>query len=252
MDIAAYAVEALVQEDHWWFVGRRQLFSRELARLSLDRRAVTFDTGTSTGTNLRMLRDFGFCNVTGLDLSDEAIRFCTEKGLGHVKKGDVNALPFADETFELCLATDIIEHVDDDIGALRELNRALKPGGHLLITVPAFASLWGLQDKVSHHKRRYHLRELKAKAETAGFTVERRYYFNFILFAPIFLARQIIRIAGLEDRLKSENEVYSPFINRILLPIFALDARLAPMLRLPFGVSILMLAKKGAARTVSR
>jgi SAM-dependent methyltransferase len=244
MDIAAYAAEALVEKDHWWFVGRRQLFSRELARLSLDRRAATLDTGTSTGTNLRMLRDLGFCNVTGLDLSDEAIRFCTEKGLGPVQKGDINALPFSDEMFDLVLATDIIEHVDDDTGALYELNRALKPGGHLLITVPAFPSLWGLQDKVSHHKRRYRLCGLKAKVEAAGFTVERRYYFNFILFAPIFLARQIIRIAGLDNRLKSESEVHSSGINRILMPIFALDTRLAPMLRLPFGVSILMLARK--------
>jgi SAM-dependent methyltransferase len=244
MDIAAYAAEAIVEKDHWWFVGRRQLFSRELARLTLDHHAATLDTGTSTGTNLRMLRDLGFCNVTGLDLNDEAIRFCTEKGLGHVQKGDLNALPFGDQTFELVLATDIIEHVDDDLGALRELNRALKPGGHLLITVPAFASLWGLQDKVSHHKRRYRMRRLKAKVETAGFIVERRYYFNFILFVPIFLARQIIRMAGLDDHLKSENEVHSPCINRILLPIFALDTRLAPILRLPFGVSILMLAHK--------
>jgi SAM-dependent methyltransferase len=244
MDIAAYATEALVEKDHWWFVGRRQLFSRELARLSLDRRAATLDAGTSTGANLRMLRDLGFCNVTGLDLSDEAIRFCTEKDLAPVQKGDINALPFADETFDLVLATDIIEHVDDDIGALCELNRALKPGGHLLITVPAFPSLWGLQDKASHHKRRYRLRGLKAKVEAVGFTVERRYYFNFILFAAIFLARQIIRIGGLETRLKSENEVHSAGINSILMPIFALDTRLAPMLRLPFGVSILMLARK--------
>jgi SAM-dependent methyltransferase len=244
MDVAAYAAEALVEKDHWWFVGRRQLFSRELAKLRLGQHAATLDTGTSTGTNLRMLRDLGFRNVSGLDLSDEAIAFCAEKGLGAVQKGDLNALPFADETFDLVLATDIIEHVDDDIGALRQLNRALKPGGHLLVTVPAFPSLWGLQDKVSHHKRRYRLLGLKAKVEAAGFTVERRYYFNFILFVPIFLARQIIRMAGLEERLKSENEVHSPSINRILLPIFALDTRLAPILRLPFGVSILMLARK--------
>jgi SAM-dependent methyltransferase len=244
MDVAAYAAEALVEKDHWWFVGRRQLFSRELASLALDQHAATLDIGTSTGTNLRMLRDLGFRNVTGLDLNDEAIRFCAEKGLGTVQKGHVNALPFADETFDLVLATDIIEHVDDDIGALRELNRALKSGGHLLITVPAFPSLWGLQDKVSHHKRRYRMRGLKAKVEAAGLTVERGYYFNFILFAPIFLARQIIRMTSLDDRLKSENEVHSPGINRILLPIFALDTRLAPMLRPPFGVSILMLARK--------
>jgi len=244
MEIATYAIEAEVEATHWWFAGRRRLFAREIDKTGLPRTSRVLDVGTSTGANLRLLRDLGFHAVEGLDFSNEAIRYCRDKGLGLVRYGDVRSMPFADESFDLLLATDIIEHVDDDIGALRQLNRALKPGGHLLVTVPAFPSLWGLQDKVSHHKRRYRLLGLKAKVEAAGFTVERRYYFNFILFAPIFLARQIIRIAGLDNRLKSENEVHSAGINSILMPIFALDTRLAPMLRLPFGVSILMLARK--------
>ena len=108
------------------------------------------------GTNLRLLQELGICRTArGLDLSDDAIRWCAEKGLGTVEKGDVCNLPFGEASFELVLATDIIEHVDDDLQAITEIRRVLAPGGTAIITVPAFQSLWGLQDDVAHHKRRY-------------------------------------------------------------------------------------------------
>jgi ubiquinone/menaquinone biosynthesis C-methylase UbiE len=91
-----------------------------------------------------MLSDLGFKHVTGVDMSDDAIRFCAEKGLGHVEK-----LPFDNVSFDVVLATDIIEHVDDDNRALAEIARVLRPGGKVLITVPAFQALWGLQDEVA-------------------------------------------------------------------------------------------------------
>jgi ubiquinone/menaquinone biosynthesis C-methylase UbiE len=147
MEAETYTAEAAAEPTHWWFVGRRRLFGRELVRQAVAIDARVLDIGTSTGANLRMLRDLGFHQVTGLDKSDDAIRFCDEKGLGHVEKGDVCALPFPDSNFDLVLATDIIEHVDDDDRALMEIARVLKPGGRLLVTAPAFQSLWGLQDR---------------------------------------------------------------------------------------------------------
>src|SRR6516165_7069554 len=89
MDLAAYAVEAEVEETHWWFVGRRRLFGREIAGLGLSKDAPVLDVGTSTGTNLRMLTELGYRRVVGLYLSDEAIRFWANKGLGVVHRGDV-------------------------------------------------------------------------------------------------------------------------------------------------------------------
>jgi ubiquinone/menaquinone biosynthesis C-methylase UbiE len=134
-----YEVEAQVEQHHWWFTGRRKLFARIIQQLGIPTAAPTLDVGTSVGTNLRMLRDSGFSDVVGLDFSDEAARWCAEKGLGTVRKGDITAMPFEDESFSLVLATDIIEHVDDDRRALSEIRRVLKPGGHVLITVPGYA-----------------------------------------------------------------------------------------------------------------
>src|SRR5438552_10308354 len=114
MDRATFEVEAAVEATHWWFVGRRKLFSKEILGRGLPSDARVLDVGTSTGTNLRMLRSIGFSNVEGLDLDEEAIRFCAEKGFGAVTRGDILNMPFEDCRFDLVLATDIIEHVDDD------------------------------------------------------------------------------------------------------------------------------------------
>lgn len=245
MDIATYEAEAKVEATHWWFKGRRRLFGREIGKLQLDPGASILDVGTSTGTNLRMLKSLGFRNVTGLDSSPEAIRYCAEKDLGTVQQGDICNLPFPDATFDLILATDIIEHVDEDATALLELSRALRPGGHILITVPAFQSLWGLQDDVSHHKRRYRKQSLNTAISIAGLTPQKSYYFNFVLFGPIWLARRLIRAT--RPNLKSENELNNPAINAVLTTIFEIDCRVAPLIHAPFGVSALTLAQRPAS-----
>jgi SAM-dependent methyltransferase len=242
METGTFAVEARVEEAHWWFVGRRRLFAREIGRLGLPPDAGVLDIGTGTGSGLRMLRDCGFRNVRGVDASDDAIAFAAAKGLGRVERGSIYAVPAADASQALVLATDVIEHVDDDIRALREVARVLAPGGYLLLTVPAFPSLWGLQDQRAHHKRRYRLQPLRRLLESAGIAPLRSYYFNYLLFGPIWLARQAIRVLNVD--LESENEVNSPVINGLLTPIFRLDCATAPWVRPPFGVSALVLGRK--------
>jgi len=242
MDSATYAVEAAVEESHWWFVGRRELFGREIARLGLAPSSRVADVGTGTGAGLRLLRELGFCHVRGVDMSEEAIRYCALKKLGEVQKGDACALPFPDASYDLICATDVIEHVDDDALALAEIARVLRHDAYALLTVPTFASLWGLQDDKAHHKRRYRLAPLLAQVETAGLVPVRSYYFNYLLFAPIWTARQIIRLAAI--RLNSENEVNAPAVNRLLTAIFRFDCLTAPHLRPPFGVSALIVARK--------
>jgi SAM-dependent methyltransferase len=241
MDVAAYASEAIVEADHWWFVGRRRLFSRIIARQGIGPDADVLDVGTSTGTNLRMLRELGFRNVVGVDNSPDAIRFCAEKGLGSVRLGDVCALPFPDQSFDLILATDIIEHVDDDAAALKELRRVLRPAGMLLLSVPTFEMLWGLQDDVSHHRRRYTMPQLVSKLRGCDFVPVEHFYFNYILFLPILLARRAMRV--LPMRFDSENQLNPGWLNRVLSPLFRFDVWSAQHMHPPFGVSALVLAR---------
>jgi len=240
MEISTYAIEAQVEATHWWFTGRRRLLGRMIAAFGLPADARILDIGTSTGTNLRMLRDLGFSRYEGLDMSDEAVRWCADKGYGKVTRGDACALPFPDASFDLVLATDIIEHVDDDVLALGEIRRVLKPGGRVLVTVPAFPILWGLQDEIGHHKRRYRMAELVTRIGQADLVVHRRFHFNYLLFLPILLARRIIAVFGI--RLQNENEVNSPLINRVLSWVFRFDVWTAPKVKPPFGVSCLAVA----------
>jgi SAM-dependent methyltransferase len=237
-----YAVEAAIEETHWWFVGRRRLFARELQKASIARNARVLDVGTGTGTNLRMLRGLRYSVVEGLDFSDDAIRWCASKGLGPVRLGSVEDMPFEDRSFDLVLATDIIEHVDDDRLALAEIARVLAPGGTALITVPAFPVLWGRQDDVSLHRRRYRMAGLLDLLRASGFSVRHAYHFNYLLFVPIWVARRTMRLAGLQ--LHSEGQVGAPVLDQLLSAIFTLDILTAPRLRPPFGVSILVLAVK--------
>jgi SAM-dependent methyltransferase len=247
MEATVYAVEAEVERTHWWFVNRRRLFGMELKRAGLAGEARTLDVGSGTGSNLRLLRDLGYRNVVGLDASDDAIRYCAEKGLPPVRRGDVCALPFPDASFDLVMATDIIEHVDDDGQALRELRRVMAPSGVLLLTVPAFASLWGLQDRVSMHKRRYRMKPLLQLLRRSGLGPLRSYYFNYLLFAPIWLARRAIDALGI--KLSSEGEVNSPLLNTVLSGVFAVDVATARVLHPPFGVSILVIARRSELPT---
>jgi SAM-dependent methyltransferase len=240
METLTYAVEAEIEATHWWFTERRRLFARIIAKLALPGDARILDIGTSTGTNLRMLRELGFVRVEGLDQSEEAVRWCAEKGYGKVTIGDVCQLPFGDGEFDLVLATDIIEHVDDDAAALREIRRVLKSGGRALITVPAFPILWGVQDEIGQHKRRYRAGELLARTKAAGLSIVKSFYFNYLLFLPILAVRSLVRRSRMNMR--SENELNSPLINRLLKLVFRFDVWTAPVLHPPFGVSYLALA----------
>jgi SAM-dependent methyltransferase len=244
MDLGVYEAEARVEATHWWFTGRRKLFGRIIRELPLGKEEPVLDVGTSTGTNLRLLREMGFAKVTGLDMSEDAIRFCAEKGLGPVQLGDVTRMPFGDGAFSLVLATDIIEHIDDDARALAEIGRVLKPNGSVLFTVPAFMSLWGLQDVVSHHKRRYRRHDFLERVRAAGLEPGEAFYFNYLLFAPIWSARQLMKVV--KPSVKSENELNPDWLNAALGVVFNVDTRTAPWLRPPFGVSILVLARKRA------
>jgi SAM-dependent methyltransferase len=244
MRLATFSAEAEVEENHWWFVGRRKLFARLIKKIGIAPDAAILDVGSSTGTNLRMLRSEGFANFQGVDISPESKRFCESKGLGSVRLGSILDLPYPSDSFDLVLATDVIEHVDDDLTALSEIQRILRPGGFALITVPAFQSLWGPQDVVAEHKRRYRMPQLLARIERSELDVVARFHFNYLLFLPIFLARKLLRFFAVTIR--SENDLNFGLMNSVLRAVFGFDAWSAALLKPPFGVSILAVCQKPA------
>lgn len=238
-----YEIESQIEEKHWWFVVRRQLFTRYINALNFDKtNAKILDIGSSSGTNLRMLKELGFKHYQGFDNNILSKIFCEKKELGKVTIGDICENNFADNSFDLILASDVIEHIENDEKAIFEIKRILKPKGHAIITAPCFMSLWGIHDEQVMHKRRYRLKEISQKITKQNLQILESFYFNFALFLPIFLFRKITKIFKIKP--VSENRVNNNLLNKILQKIFAIDVLLAPKIKSPYGVSAFLLIKK--------
>lgn len=236
---AYYALEGR----HWWFVGRRAIFLRLLDEHAPGAGPLdVLDFGCGTGAFLPYLERFG--RVQAVDGDEDAVAFCHQRGRKEVLTVPARAaLPFADATFDLVTTLDVIEHIDDDVAALRELHRVMRPGGLLLVAVPAFMFLWGDQDEISHHRRRYTDGTLRSTLCAADFAVERSSYFNTWMFPPIAAVRVARRLIRPPSADRTDFDVGPAALNRVLSRLFASEAALVSRGRLPFGASLLALAR---------
>jgi SAM-dependent methyltransferase len=237
-----YPILFRVEQSHWWHIGRRKIiasFVEDICRRVTARRPRILDVGCGTGANLLMLSKYG--DAEGVDVSEDALTFCRERGLENVKLGAAEQLPYDDGTFDLVTALDVVEHLDDDLAGLREMRRVLRPGGRVLLFVPTFMFLWGLQDDVSNHRRRYRLPELRRVLEQAGFEIERTTYANITFFLPILLARKLMRATGIKA--ESENNINVPALNGLLGGMLGAESVVLKYMNIPFGVSGLCVAR---------
>jgi SAM-dependent methyltransferase len=241
MNETSHDIEKRVEGFHWWFSVRRKLLKSILASLPLPQGSLSLDIGCGTGSNLRLLRAEGL-SVIGLDNSLYALSLAKMNSRFSLVNGDVNMLPIRPESVGLIIAMDIFEHLDNDQNGIRQCFQALKRGGILILTVPAFKWLWGIQDLVTQHKRRYMKKEILNLLTLEGFELLKSSYFNFFLFFPILLARRATHVLGL--KIRSENEINSPLLNSLLEGIFSLEPYLLEHFSFPFGVSILCVARK--------
>ena len=238
-----YPILYQVEDTHWWYVGRRRIISSlvEKIRATLNNpNPRILDVGCGTGANLKMLANYG--QAEGVDISPQAVEFCRERGLDTVKLGAAEQLPYENDSFELVTALDVIEHLDDDVAGLREIRRVLRRDGRVLLFVPAFMFLWGVQDDVSNHRRRYTLSSLVKAVEEAGFAVEWSSYANISFFLPVLLVRSVMRWLGL--RADTEYGINISVMNGPFSRLFAAERFILDRGRLPFGVSAVCIARR--------
>jgi SAM-dependent methyltransferase len=179
------------EDRHWWYQGRRQVLERTIERLGLPEHARILDAGCGSGRNMVELAHHG--EVTGVELSGPSVQLARDRDAGEVLEGSVMDMPFEHSSFDLTVSLDVIEHLEDDIGALRELRRVTRPGGALLVTVPAYQWLWSGHDEINHHHRRYNRRTLLAAAQSADWKLERSAHFNSLLLPVAILLRAMER-----------------------------------------------------------
>lgn len=235
-----------VDEDHWWYRGRRRIIRAELDKLALPAGARILDAGCGSGRTLQELVDYG--TVSGVELNPDAAELARARNLGEVVVGRLEELPWADETFDLVTCLDVIEHTPDDIPALAELRRVCRRGGWLLVTVPAYQALWSLHDEANHHYRRYSRASLRGAALAAGWSVTRMTAFNSLLLAPAAAVRVVQRRFGTHNGYTNDLEIGPAWLNDVLERPLALEASwLARDRRLPMGLSLLALLRRPPA-----
>lgn len=247
MDPRIYRQLHEIEESHWWFRGRRRIVAATFERFGIRGRAI-LDVGCGAGTNLDLLRTINPGSaIVGIDIEHEPLRLCSLGRSVPVSQADVAQLPFAASAFDVITALDTLEHVRDDARVLAELFRVCRPGGAVVLTVPAFPWLWGTVDELGHHYRRYRKPELLERVTGAGFSVRVIRFFNYLLFPPIALVRLLGRLIPDGDSADARS-VHSDFdivkrgpANTLLARIFSLEASLLGF-RPPFGVSLLCVA----------
>jgi SAM-dependent methyltransferase len=242
MDPTVYERMAAHEDRHWWFVARRRILDRLIARV-IDPRGdcKILEAGCGTGGNLSMLGRFGRAAAFEPDANARAL--ASAKSTLEVREGALpDRVPFAPDSFDLVAMLDVLEHVDDDVGSLKAVAERLARGGRLLLTVPAYGFLWSRHDELHHHKRRYRKGDLLGVAKAAGLQPEYVSYFNTLLFPLIAAKRLAGRLLG--DSGKADDEMPPAGLNRLLGAVFAVERHLLGRVTLPFGVSLVMVARR--------
>ncbi len=241
MDQDQYHLMASLEDRHWWYVARRQILDRVIRKRVGESPGRILEIGCGTGGNLGFLSRLG--PVKACETNDEARRLAIEKTNLKVAGGSLpDKRPFADEAFDLVCMFDVLEHIEDDRGALASVLANLMENGYFILTVPAYMWLWSRHDTLNHHKRRYVMSDLIRLLKTAGFEPVHASHFNTILFPVIAL----VRLAQKALHLNEADDLAMPtwLINSMLGSLFASERWFVPYLALPFGVSILVVAQR--------
>jgi SAM-dependent methyltransferase len=233
-----------LEDHHWWYRGRRRIIARLIDSLTLEPGARVLDAGCGSGRNMVDLQHLG--PITGVEIADASIERARARGVGEVIRCSVTSLPFADGYFDLAVCLDVIEHIEDEHGALSELCRVVRPGGGLLITVPAYQWLWSEHDEINHHQRRYTRSRLSRAAAAAGWETVRATYFNGLLLPIAVPYRLLARRAHVEGP-SSDLQQMPERLNTMLEWPLRLEARMIGHGgRIPAGLSLAAVFRKPA------
>jgi len=238
--------ERMAEQDqhHWWFVARRRILAEVVRRMvKPPKHARVLEIGCGTGHNLAMLGEFGKLDACELDAiargmaSDRLGRPVLEARLPDLSM-------FKPASYDLIALLDVLEHVPDDLGSLKAIRGLLKPGGALVLTVPANKWMWSAHDVTHHHFRRYTKRELARLFRQAGYDIQLHSYFNTLLFPAVAAARLVGKLRGNET---ADDAMPGERVNEILNKVFGFESGLIGRLPMPFGVSLIAILRRPLA-----
>lgn len=243
MERAVFDRMAELDQDHWWFIARRRILAEVIGRIARPpKKARVLEVGCGTGHNLPMLGQFGKLDASELD---DCARALASKRLGcEIKSARLPDLSmFERDAYDLVALLDVLEHVPNDVASLKAVLKRLKPGGALVLTVPANPWMWSAHDQAHHHFRRYSKRELQRVVREAGFEVELLSFFNTLLFPLVAAARIVGKITRKES---ADDSLPGALANAALQKIFSLEAQMVGRTPMPFGVSLVAVLRRPA------
>lgn len=243
---------ALEEDDHWWFATRTWAIEKWIGGIRPHTGLEILDVGCGAGNMFHHLGQYG--RVRGIEVDARPVTIAQARGYD-VRQADASrGIPFPDASFDLVTELDVIEHVDDDGAILREARRVLKPGGHLLVTTPAFQWLWSFNDELNAHKRRYTAGDLRRRLNRAGLRPKRVSYSFFLVFpmaaVMLMLRKRTNRRVELsshhfqEDAYQVEMEPVSPALNSLLRGLGRFESKMIGAFDLPLGTSLIALAER--------
>ncbi len=241
MDPKIYKLHRENEQEHWWYKGRREIISSIISNfIYKDKKLKILDFGAGSGTNVSMLTNYGEVNVYEKDKN--TANFLKKK---FENFPNVFVLDNLDEniSFDLVIASDVIEHIENDNEIIQLLSKVLKVDGNILITVPAFNSLYTERDKILGHYRRYNYNTIK-QITNKHFKIIKLSYYNFFLFFLSLLLLILIKVFKVKSLIFAPEKTPNTFLNNIFYKIFSFEKFLLKYLNFPFGVSIIYLAKK--------
>ena len=247
-----YRVMFEFEDDYWWYRGLRVLLKRLLAQYGPadQASAMILDVGCGTGGNLRVLQSHG--HAIGVDISEQAIAFCRARGIPESRAflASADELPFPNSIFDLAVSFDVICNFADDAPAFGEIARVLRPGAPFIVGLPAYQWLWSVHDIAVGHRRRYDAQQLRQKISMAGFEIERITYANLLLMPLIATVRLMCRrVKGNGHAVHSDLVPLPRIINASLAALFIGEMHAASRVNLPYGLSVIAVARKRRSTT---
>lgn len=237
------------EKTNWWFVARRNIIKRQLKQFKINTNAKILDIGSSGGILSLDLINAGYNDVYSLDYSADAIELCKKRGLKNAFVMDGHNPDFPENYFDVIIASDCLEHLEDDEKALENWYKILKPGGLAIIYVPAFMFLWSEHDDINYHFRRYTRTELNQKLNKQGFIKLNSGYWNFLIFLPTAFFRLVSKWVGKNKkvRLKEKHDqllLLPDWLNKLLINWVKIENGMMSKINFPFGVSTFSISKK--------
>jgi len=249
MNAAEYEKMYHQEESSWWFCGRQAIVEAMLEKYTPfgdgQEKLIILDIGCGTGKILRNFEDRGH-TIVGLDFSDLALEFTSERGGAFLVRGDAQSLPFDESCFDLIVALDIMEHVPDDSAMATEMLRVLKPDGHAILNVPAHPRLWGEHDVALHHFRRYTKASLRTVLGDAGFEFTRFTYSICFVYPVAFAFRILSKFRKKAQNAEPKSHMFKipSWINSWLKIVLRVESRLICGINMPMGLSLLTILRK--------